>query len=101
MNVERVNGVDTQCRDFLGIFRTLAGRCGKNSYVHILELGNVVNHLIRSKFQRFVLVTLTAYDTCNLEIPCGFQCLNTVLTDIAIAHNGCSDLFHIPFTFYN
>ena len=75
VDVEAVHGVDAEGNDLLRILRTAAGRSGEDGNVHVLELGDVVHHLIVGKLCRLVLGTLATYDTCNLEVGSCLECL--------------------------
>ena len=39
--------------------------------------------------------SLTAHHACNLEIGGGLQGLYTIMTNVAVTYNGCSNLLHI------
>ena len=94
MYVEAVNGVDTQRQDLAGIFLTTAGGGGEDGYIHILQFGNIFHYIVCRQFGRLVFCTISSYDTGNLEILCCLKGLHSELTDVSIAYNGCSDLFH-------
>ena len=95
MNIKRIYSIDTQCRNLLSIFWTATSWCSEDSHINIFQLCYIINNLVWGQFQWFILVTLTTNDTCNLKILCCFKCLNTVNTNVTIAYDGCSNLFHI------
>ena len=94
MDVETVNGVDTELGNLLGIFRTQTCGSGKDGHVDIFQFRNVVNDLIGCQLQWLVLVTLATDDAGNLKVGCGLQGLHREVTDVAVTDYGCSDFLH-------
>ena len=97
VHVEAVDGVDAQLRDLLSIVGAETGRGGENGNVHVAQLLYVVNHLVRLKLQWLVLVALTAHHARDLEIGSRFQCLYREFSNVAVANDGRSYLFHALF----
>ncbi len=95
MDVERVDGVDAQRQNLLGILLARTGGRGEDGHLHVLQLADVAHHLVGSQFQRLVLSTLTAHDACNLEVGGCLQCFHREAPDVAVAHYGCSDFLHV------
>ena len=102
MDVERVNGIDAQGQDLLGKLLARAGRSGQNGNVDVLQFLDVLNDLVRCQFGGLVSITVASYYTCNLEVGSGLECLNTVLSNVAVTYDGCANLFHclLPFICY-
>ena len=99
MNVERVDGIDAQRQDLLGIFLTRTGGRGKDGHIYVLQLANVAHHLIWSELQRLILGTLPAHDTSDFKIFCSFQCLHREASDVAVAYYGGSNFLHVSDSF--
>ena len=99
MNVERVDGIDAQRQYLLGILLATAGRSSEDSDVDILQFSDVLHHLVVGQFSGFVCCSVSTHHTGNLEVGSGFQSLNTVLSNVAVTHYGCSDLFHLSLSF--
>jgi len=94
VDVERVDGIDTQGQDLLGVFFARAGGSGQNGNVHILQFFDILNNLILSQFGWLVLCSVSAYYTSNLEVGSCFESLNGVLTDVAVTYDGCTNFLH-------
>ena len=94
MDVERVDGIDTQGQDLLGVFFARTGGGGQNGNVHILQFFDILNNLILSQFSWLVLCSVSAYYTSNLEIGSCFESLNGVLTDVAVTYDGRTNFLH-------
>ncbi len=95
VDVEAVHGVDAEGEDFLGVFLAAACRRGEDCHVHVFQFGDVLHHLIVCEFQRLVLRSVAAHDAGYLKVGRGLESLNRELSDVAVTHYGCSNLFHL------
>ena len=95
MDIERVNRIDSQGKNLLGIFLARAGGSSQNGHVDVFEFTNVFHYLVGSQFCRFVFCTVAAHDARNLEVGRSLKGLNGVLADVAVTNDGCSDFFHV------
>ena len=95
MDVEGVNGIDTQRQNLVGIFLAGAGRGGQNGYVNIFQFLDVFHYFIGCKFSGLVLCAIAAYNASYFEIFGSLQGLKCVLSDVAVTYDGCSDFLHI------
>ena len=100
MDVETVNSVDTKLRDLLRILRAETSRCSEYGHIHIIELLNVVHHLVGSELQRLALVALTAHDTGNFKIRCRLQSLYREAANVSVTYYGCSYFLHLLYGCY-
>ena len=99
VDVEAIDGVNAQGHQALGVVGAGARRRAEEGHVDLLELRDVVDHLVGGQFEWFVLVTLTAYYACNLKIGGSLKRLDRVTSDVAVANYGGSDFLHRSLTF--
>ena len=95
VDVEGIDGVDAQRENLLGIFLARTCGCSQNGDVDILQFLDVLDNGIRSEFCWFVSGSVSAYDTCYLEVGSGLKSLNSVLSNVAVTDYGGSDFLHI------
>lgn len=94
VDVKAVHGVDAEGQDFFGILLYAACRGAENGHVDVLQIADVVGHGVAGQFGRSVFGTSAAHDTGHLKVGGGLKGLKRIAAYVAIAHNGCSNLFH-------
>ena len=95
VDVERVDGIDAERQNLLGMLLARTGRRSKDGHVDILQFLDVLHHLILSKLGGFVLCATATHNSCDFEIGSGLECLDGIASDVAVAHYGGSDFLHL------
>ena len=95
VDVERVDGVDAQGQYHVGILLTRAGGGGEDGHIDILQFADVLHHVILCQFCGLVLCTIATYDACHFHVGGCLQCLECILSDVAVTYDGGSDFLHI------
>ena len=95
VNIERVDGVDAERENLLGIFLARAGRSGEDGHVDVFQFTNILYHLVWCQFCGLVFCAMTTHDSGNFEVGRGLKSLDSVLSDVAVSDDGCSDFFHV------
>ena len=94
MDVERIDRIDAEGKALLGIFLHLAGRGGKDGYIHVLQFLDVLYYGVIGEFGGLVLGSCTAHNTCTFHVGSGLDGFERILADIAITYDGCTYLLH-------
>ena len=92
VDIETIYGMDAEGQNLLGIRLHLAGRGAENGYIHIMEFAHLLHYGIALEFLRAIFRSSTAYNACHFKIRGGLQSLQNVVSDVAIPHDGCSNL---------
>ena len=94
VDVEAVDRMDAQGQDFLGILLHAAGGGTQQGHIDMAEFADVAHDGIAGQFGGAVGSALTAHDACHFKVGCLLQGLEGIMSDIAVAYYGCSDLLH-------
>ena len=97
MDVEAVHGVDSECENFFGVSFHAASWSGEDGNLHIVQFLDVFDHGIFLQFFRAVLCSFSSDDAGDFKVRCCFQCLERVVSDVSVANDGCTNLFHFVF----
>ena len=95
VDVERVDGVDTQRQDHVSILLARACWGGEDGHIDILQFADVLHHVILCQFCGLVLCAIATYDACHFHVGGCLQCLECILSDVAVTYDGGSDFLHI------
>ena len=71
VDVERVDGVDAEGKDLIGIFLTATRGGSQNGDVDVLQVADILDDLILCEFCRLVFCAIAAYDTSHLHVGSG------------------------------
>ena len=94
VDVETINGIDTQGKNFLGIGFHAAGGRAEEGNVNGAQFSNIANNGKAGQLGGTILCTLTAHDACNFKIGGLLQGLEGIVADIAVTYYGGSNLLH-------
>ena len=97
MNIETVDGIYPHLQNLRSISFHTSGRRTQDSNIHLFQTGDIRNN--RKTFQLIRYIRgISAYDSRYFKIRCDLKRIKHIASDISIADNGSSYLFHLFLT---